>query len=98
MQYVEVATVEQIKEGEGKKVVVEGKSIALFKKGGEIFALSDTCAHRGGPLSEGIIDEGCVVCPWHNFDYDLRTGKSSQNCEVPTYEVKIADEKVFIKV
>jgi nitrite reductase/ring-hydroxylating ferredoxin subunit len=55
-------------------VVVEGSSVALFRVGGEIFALDDACSHEQALLSEGDIEDGRVICPKHGSSFDLRTG------------------------
>ena len=62
---------------EGKAIAVggpRGQEIALFKIEGEIFALDNACPHAGGPLAEGEIRDHCVTCPWHAWDFDIRTG------------------------
>lgn len=62
---------------EGKSLVVEGKDgeeIALFKVEGQIYALNNACPHMGGPLAEGDIEDCTVTCPWHGWQFDLKTG------------------------
>jgi nitrite reductase/ring-hydroxylating ferredoxin subunit/uncharacterized membrane protein len=61
-------------EGEPKLAEVDGVPVMLLRQGGETFALSDRCAHRGGPLHEGTIEDGCVRCPWHHSVFRLRDG------------------------
>jgi nitrite reductase/ring-hydroxylating ferredoxin subunit/uncharacterized membrane protein len=51
-----------------------GVPVMLVRDGGEVFALSDRCAHRGGPLHEGTIENGCVHCPLHDSVFRLRDG------------------------
>jgi nitrite reductase/ring-hydroxylating ferredoxin subunit len=53
---------------------VEGQRIAVFNVDGAYFAIDDTCPHAGGPLSEGTVKDCKVTCPWHEADFDLRTG------------------------
>jgi nitrite reductase/ring-hydroxylating ferredoxin subunit len=60
---------------EGKRCVFAvGTPVLLVRTGGELFALSDRCSHRGGPLHEGEIQDGTVVCPLHQSVFDLRDG------------------------
>lgn len=62
---------------EGKSLIVkdsEGREIALFNLEGEIFALENVCPHMGGPLGEGEIEEDCVTCPWHGWEFNIRSG------------------------
>ena len=90
-----VAAVHEIPPGGRKRVEVEGRPIAIFNVNGELFALLDRCPHQGARLSEGKLvglveaeapgeyrysRRGEIIrCPWHNWEYDLRTGKS--RCE-----------------
>ncbi len=55
--------------------VPSGLEIALFRVKGDIFALNNACPHQGGPLSEGSLQEYCVTCPWHAWNFDVRTGE-----------------------
>jgi nitrite reductase/ring-hydroxylating ferredoxin subunit len=48
----------------------------VFNVEGTIHAIDNDCTHDGGPLSEGVVNEGCVVCPWHGAEFDLVTGKA----------------------
>lgn len=72
--WVEVATFGDLAPDSVRSVEVAGKRIALVRLGHEVFALEAVCPHRGGPLDEGEIYLGALVCPWHNFRYDPRTG------------------------
>ncbi len=98
MAFVEIAKIEELEEGKGKLFQVQGKNIAVFKNNGQVFALANQCAHRGGPLCEGTISEECVQCPWHGFEFDLSTGKSPTGLGVQKYIVKIEDQKVLVDV
>lgn len=76
---------------EGKSIIVEGPeglSIALFKLNGEIYALENRCPHMDGPLGEGDIEDGIVVCPWHGWQFDIPTGccenmPGQDACKIP---------------
>jgi 3-phenylpropionate/trans-cinnamate dioxygenase ferredoxin subunit len=87
-----VAAVSEIPPGARKLVEVSGRAIVVFNLGGELFALSNRCPHRGGDLSKGLltglvlseepgeynyIRPGEIIrCPWHSWEFDIRTGKS----------------------
>ena len=87
-----VAPAHEIAPGGRKLFEVRGRKIIVFNLGGEFFAMSDRCPHQGGPLSKGIVTgfvqsrepgqycysrRGEVIrCPWHSWEYDIRTGKS----------------------
>ncbi|XP_058494163.1 Rieske domain-containing protein [Solea solea] len=75
--------------------------VCLFYVKGEFFAMDARCAHSGGPLCEGDIEEADgvlqVICPWHDYDFDLRTGKSGTSLQQQVYEVKLEDGNVYVK-
>ncbi len=87
-----VARVDELKPGERKLVDVAGRPVALFNLNGEYFAIGDKCPHEAGSLCKGKVvgfadsDEpgqyrlsrpGEVVkCPWHGWEFDIRTGQS----------------------
>lgn len=74
--------------------------VCLFYVRGEFFAMDARCAHSGGPLCDGDIEEVDVLqvfCPWHDYDFNLKTGKSSTGLQQQVYEVKWEDGTVYIK-
>lgn len=62
-------------EGEMRRVEVQGTAIMLARQHGRVYALAEACAHLGGPLSEGELKEGSVVCPWHASRFSLEDGR-----------------------
>ena len=66
-------------EGEAVEIVADGQIIAIFRHGGQLFALDGMCAHQGGPIAEGTVENGCVTCPWHGWQYELATGIQTIN-------------------
>lgn len=98
--YVEVADVGEVQPGQSKVVEVNSRNIALFNVKGEIFALDNACSHRGGPLGDGLLDESVVTCPWHGWQYDVKTGVclANQNIKVARYKVKVEKNKIAISV
>jgi len=98
LNFVEVGKSEDFEEGKGKLVIVNDQKIAMFRYKGKIGAISHVCAHQGGPLAEGEIKNGYVVCPWHGYEYDPFTGKGPPGFKdtVPSFVVKEENGKVFI--
>ena len=74
-QPTKVAELSALPPGKSACVLFEGQKVALFNVGGSVHAIADTCSHRGGPLSEGQLEEGArVICPWHGARFDLKSG------------------------
>jgi nitrite reductase (NADH) small subunit len=84
----------------GARCVKNGSTtIAIFRTADDrIFALEDKCPHRGGPLSQGIVHDGCVTCPLHNWVISLETGTAlgADEGSVHTFALKIEEGRLFI--
>jgi nitrite reductase/ring-hydroxylating ferredoxin subunit len=61
-------------EGQTRCVVADTTPVMLARSGGELYALTNRCSHRGGPLHEGRLGEGTITCSWHDSVFDLRDG------------------------
>ena len=99
--FVKAASVGEVPPGTGKCVEVNGREIALFNLDGTFHAIDNTCIHRGGPLGEGELDGATVTCPWHGWQYDVRTGKNVMDDAgegVATYEVRVEGDSVLVAV
>lgn len=72
---VEVGPVEGLSPERGRLVHAGGRDVALFLVDGEVRALDNRCEHAGGPLADGVVVDGCVICPLHGWVYDLATGQ-----------------------
>lgn len=101
--WTDVAPVEDIAEGSSRVVYLNGQQVALFRVGGQFYAISNRCSHARGPLSEGelsICEGTCVVtCPWHYAQFDLATGKvvdGVASAPVHTYQVEVRDGVVYV--
>jgi len=97
---VKACGVKELSEGSGKLVTVGGKALALFRVGERIVALDAQCPHEGGPLQDGTIEDGCVVCPWHNYKFELAGGQCDidPGLKVNTYPTVVEEETVFVEV
>src|SRR5271170_6617453 len=75
-------------------------TFCVAKLNGKISVLDNVCPHHGGPLGEGTIEDGKVVCPWHVYAFDLTTGHCA-DARLPSaqvYEVRVAGDDVLVKV
>ena len=71
-----LANVEDIPLGEGRAYAHDGRQLAVFRlRDGSVRVLDAVCAHAGGPLADGLVDGTVVVCPLHNYTFDLDTGE-----------------------
>lgn len=93
-----VCRLEDLNEETAAAVDAGEHRIALFLHGGRVYALGETCPHRGGPLHLGRVRSGIVRCPWHLWQFDLATGRSPVNPKscVPAYPVRIEDGMVLV--
>ena len=95
---VRVAKATDLPAGTSMVVVVRGAPVALFNVGGTFYAVSNVCLHRGGPVGEGDVDGTTVTCPWHGWEYDLRTGRNTSNptaC-LKTFEVLLEGDDLVV--
>jgi nitrite reductase (NADH) small subunit len=90
-EWVTAARTADIPAGTGAVAEVQGRTIALFNVAGAFYAIDNTCAHRGGPLGEGELEGDTVTCPWHGWQYNVKTGASTTTPSacVKVYEVKV---------
>ena len=95
-----IGTLAEIKEGEGKRFEIEGHRIAVFRRGPRVFAVGDACPHMGASLSDGYIDGGTVICPWHGWAYDPVTGAVDRRADlkIAVYPIKTEGEDVLVQV
>jgi len=85
--------------GEGRPVTVGDRRVAVFHSESGWYALDDTCPHRGGPLSDGILADRCVACPLHDRRFDLATGSALSGGEsVISHRVVLDGEDVHLEL
>jgi len=97
-KFVTVSTIDEIPPGSGKTVEVQGVRIALFNVGGSLFAVDNTCPHAGGPLGEGCLTGEIVECPWHGWEFNVRTGDrpGNPNFTVTRCPVRVMENQIQI--
>jgi nitrite reductase/ring-hydroxylating ferredoxin subunit len=93
-----VAKVAEVPPGTAKVVLVAGRPVALFNVGGTFYATDGVCLHRGGPIGEGLLEGTRVTCPWHGWEYDVRTGQNVGNpaAKLRTFSVTVEGDDVMI--
>lgn len=97
--WVRVCPAKDVPEGRARIAVLpDGERVAVFCHEGKLSAISNACAHQNGPLGEGKILDCLVTCPWHGFNYDVRSGRSPEPFTetIPTYHLTIRNGDVFV--
>jgi NAD(P)H-dependent nitrite reductase small subunit len=99
-EWVTVGKTTEIPPGTGTVAEVKDVAIALFNVDGKFYAIDNTCMHRGGPLGEGELEGDTVTCPWHAWQYNVKTGASITNPSacVKVYEVKVEGPEIKVCV
>ncbi len=79
---INLGSIDRIPVGQGRCYVVGSDEIAVFRqRDGRIFATQNRCPHRQGPLSEGVLGSGRIICPMHSHQFSLETGSGSEPSE-----------------
>lgn len=100
MAPMRTAKTNEINPGTIREFHVEGRAIAVANVEGKFYAINNTCLHRGGPLGQGAMNGKVVTCPWHGWQYDLTTGKVTQNPSVGVdcYPLEVRGEDIYVDV
>jgi len=82
------------------EAMIDGSLYAICRVGAEVRALSGVCPHRGGPLGQGQIHDGRLVCPYHLWEFDCRTGEYDYDPSqrVATFDVQIEDGQILLRL
>jgi NAD(P)H-dependent nitrite reductase small subunit len=97
--YRTICRADEVPPGTARLVEIDGKAIALFNVEGAFHAIEDTCLHAGGPLHEGRLDGTTVTCPWHEWRFDVSTGRCELNpiVSLARYPVRVRDGTIEIE-
>lgn len=100
MSWIDLGPVTDIPLRGARKLKTALGCVALFRTAeNEVFALTDRCPHKGGPLSEGIVHGQSVTCPLHNWVFDLNTGAAKgEDARVETFAVRVEAGRILIDV
>jgi nitrite reductase/ring-hydroxylating ferredoxin subunit/uncharacterized membrane protein len=90
----------ELLEGELRNVAFGEASVLLVRDDGQVHALANTCSHAGGPLNEGELADGCVICPWHGSMFRLTDGhivRGPASVPQPAYQTRVRDGKIEVR-
>jgi nitrite reductase (NADH) small subunit len=99
MARTKVLDLAALPDGGVELVVVDGLDVALFRRGDEIFAIGNECAHKGGNLCDGRVEGDIVTCPLHGWEFDRRSGACMTipgEC-VPRFDVSVEDGAIYLE-
>lgn len=98
-RYEKVAKVTDIAPGSFQAAEVRGRKIVLYNVDGTFYATDARCAHQGGPLGDGLLTGSVVSCPWHAWQFDVRTGEAvfDPGVRIACYAVKVEGDDVLVE-
>ena len=96
----QLAAVSDVPAGSAREFAIGGRVVALFNVDGAFYALDGICPHAGGPLGEGALSGSTVTCPWHGWQFDVKTGRQVFNprIEQQMFPVKIEGNAVWVEI
>ncbi len=98
--WVRIAALDECPPGSASEFVVRDRVIALFNVEGTLYALDGICPHQGGPLGKGHLAGSVITCPWHGWQFDVRSGQHMVNASIchPCYDVKVAGNDILVRL
>ena len=97
MKLVPLGPVDRVPKGQGVCFIVGGEEIAVFRqRDGTIYASQNRCPHKRGPLCDGIMGAGVVICPFHGHKFDLTSGQGPDQERLRIYPVKEKDGQILL--
>ena len=101
-EYISIAKVGEIPEGEGRSYPIAGRMVAVFHANGEYYAINDTCPHMGASLATGHLEQEAVTCPWHAWRFSIKDGtwldNPNPNLATDSYEVRVVGDDIQVRL
>ena len=101
MERIFVGKTVEIKPNQMKKVSIDGNDIVVMNIDANYFAISDTCSHAGGSLSEGKIEGSTITCDWHGAQFECKSGKlikfPAKIDDLESYRVIVESDNIFVE-
>jgi nitrite reductase/ring-hydroxylating ferredoxin subunit len=95
-----VVSESELVEGEPHRAELGGVPVVVVRSGGQVYALAERCSHRGGPLSDGEVADGCITCPWHGSRFRLQDGSVERGPAAypqPALDVRVSGGTVEVR-
>ncbi|MFL5802604.1 MAG: Rieske 2Fe-2S domain-containing protein [Roseiflexaceae bacterium] len=100
LKFAPVLAESDLVEGEPRLVEVAERRIVLVRQDGRIYALAERCSHLGGPLADGIVEDGCIQCPWHGSRFALADGRpvtGPATIPQPSFETRVRNGQIEVR-
>jgi len=100
MPWIRACSVDELEDGDALRIPTV-PPVAVFRSGGEFFALNDTCTHGQSSLADGYVERDQVECAWHFAKFDLRTGSvltPPATLPLCTYQLKVDGDDVMVEI
>ena len=100
MPFVKIGSLANLQPGSVMEAEVGGRTYAVCNSGGKLHALDGVCPHAGGPLGQGALQDHMLVCPWHGWEYDCRSGENDfdPTIRVQPFAVRTDGDDILIDV
>ncbi len=101
LEYIQVGSVEELKQGERIFIEIDGKPIVIINLNGDYYAIGDVCSHDDGPVGEGNLEGFEIICPRHGAHFDIRTGKVlalPAFVDIPAYPIRVVGDQIEIGI
>lgn len=97
-RWIRIALLDECPPGKAIERVAEDRIVALFNVEGRFYALDGVCPHQGGPLGKGCLSGPILTCPWHGWQFDVRSGRHqlSRTLVQPRFEVRVEGGDVLV--
>ncbi len=99
-QSIKLLEVSALNVGESRCVEASGRQFGVFHQPNGFFVIDNVCPHRGAPLTDGFVQDGVVVCPWHQWEFQLKDGAcvSIPAQKVDSFPAEIREGAVWVEV
>ena len=100
MAFVKIGSLSQFPRDSVQEAIIGGNSYAICNLAGELHALGGACPHAGGPLGQGALMNQALMCPWHGYEFDPKTGENLDDplMRVEKFPLKVEGDEILIDV